>query len=119
MGKNGIVFRNTLLAIISLEIASFIAYSNPGMNPWIFSIASIAIITATVCKLEWGAYLIFTELAIGSFGKLFVLQVGGVELSIRIVLWLIVMSVWLSCAARTRQVAFFHSRFFKPYLILA
>src|SRR3989338_5898595 len=86
----------TFCLIILAEALSFVTFLHPGVNPWVFA-----------------------ELVIGSFGKLFVIQFGGIELSIRVVLWLIVLSVWLAHVVKTRRIAFFHSQFFKPYLALA
>jgi len=120
----------TFSLIILAEALSFVTYLYPAVNPWVFGLVALAALGLAVYKLEWGVYLIFAELAIGSFGKLFVLQISGVELSIRIVLWLIVISVWLARpkqersgglaqVVRTRRIAFLHSQFFKPYLALA
>ena len=109
----------TFCLIILAEALSFVTFLHPGVNPWVFEAVALAALALTVWKLEWGVYLVFAELVIGSFGKLFVIQFGGIELSIRVVLWLIVLSVWLAHVVKTRRIAFFHSQFFKPYLALA
>lgn len=116
-GKKLIAIVSSL--IILTEVLSFVTYLYPVVNPWVFASVALVAWGVTLYKLEWGVCIVFAELAIGSLGKLFVLPMNGGQLSIRIVLWLIIMSIWLAQVVRTRRISFLQSQFFKPYFILA
>ena len=109
MRTNKKVFKNTLIANILLQALSFISFSNPGLNPWIFGIVSIAIIITTVYRLEWGVFIAIAELIVGSLGKMLVLELNGFDISLRMAIWIIVMFVWLAHAVKMRQVSFLKS----------
>lgn len=87
----------------------------PQTSPYIFGIVTLGILYATIQKLEWGVYLVFIELIIGSLGKMFVYD--GV--SIRMILWLVVLAVWGVHAIKEKQIAFFSSKLFKPFALFA
>jgi hypothetical protein len=60
-----------------------------------FFIVSLAGLILALKDVRYGLMLAFAELFIGSMGRLFYLEIGGLTLSVRISLWLIIMSVWL------------------------
>ncbi|MBU2575530.1 hypothetical protein KKF64_00325, partial [Patescibacteria group bacterium] len=119
MIKNKKVFVNTLIAIVLLEALSFIAYSNPWLNPWIFGIVSIAIIIATVYKLEYGVFIAIAELIIGSLGRMMVLELNGADVSLRMAIWIIVLCVWLARVIKKKEISFFKSQLFVPFMMLS
>jgi hypothetical protein len=110
------LFKYSLGLIILIEILSYLAFAFPQTSPWIFGLVSVLAIIMTIYKLEYGVMLIFAELIIGSLGKMFVLEIGGWDITIRMVLWLVVLLVWLAHSIRKRKILFFHSKLFKPYL---
>jgi len=117
-------FKLVFLLIFIFEILSFIAYFFPILNSIIFFIVALIAFLLTLKKLEYGLYILLAELFVGSFGYLFYFSFPGVTLSLRIALWLIVMSVWLAKTLivwyknKKLTVAFRRSAFFEFYLIL-
>ncbi|MDO8582168.1 MAG: O-antigen ligase family protein [bacterium] len=87
-------FYRTFLFIVLFELLSIFGYLLPQFNTiaFFFIVALVALVT--FWKLEYGCYAILAELFIGSKGFLFFWVVGGTMISLRIALWLVVMSVW-------------------------
>lgn len=87
-------FKIISLFIFLAELLSIFGFILPEYN----QIAFLVIVTLTfiisLYKLEYGLLILLTELFIGSKGYLFSLNIAGLNLSIRIAFWLIVMSVW-------------------------
>ena len=115
MDKNKLV-KYTLSLIILSEILSFVTYLNPSFSCWIFGLVSIAIIIITVYKLEYGVFIAIVELIIGSLGKMFILEMNGFDLSIRMVIWVVLLSVWMAQALKRREVSFLRSKLFYSFL---
>lgn len=90
------IFTNTLLFLILAELLSFLGYYYPPVNSLIFFLIIILTIGASLYRLEYGLYVLFAELFIGSFGYIFYFDSGQAKISIRLALWLIIMSVWLA-----------------------
>ncbi|MFH1030171.1 MAG: hypothetical protein V1770_02835 [bacterium] len=87
-------FRLTILLLILAELFSFCAFLYPVFNKVCFIAILIIAIFVSLEKLEYGLYLVFAELFIGSFGYLFFYEAGGINFSLRIGLFLTVFSVW-------------------------
>jgi len=94
--QNNKIFTKTFLLIILAELLSFFGYFYPLINSLTFFIIMILTIYVSLRRLEYGLYVLLAELFIGSFGYLFYFETAGARISIRLALWLIVMSVWLS-----------------------
>lgn len=88
------LFQLVFFSLFSLELVSFIGFVHPSIN----LIASIIILLTglilSLKKLEYGVWMVLAELFIGSKGYLFSISYHNFSLSIRIALWLVVMSVW-------------------------
>jgi len=89
-------FRNTFFLIFLAELLSFLGYYNSGVNSLGFFILALATMFVAFFEIEYGLYILLTELFIGSFGYLFYFETEGLNISIRIAFWLIIMSVWLA-----------------------
>ena len=76
------------------EILSYIGFASSIANPFIFGFFVLTALFVTVYKLEYGILLVAAELLISSFGYLIYLDLNGSRLSLRIILWLIVMAVF-------------------------
>ncbi|MDP2736430.1 MAG: O-antigen ligase family protein [bacterium] len=115
---NNKIIKNTLLFIILAEILSFLGYYWQIINFITFFAIIIITIILALRRLGYGLYILLTELLIGSFGYLFYFENGGLKISLRIALWLIIMSVWLAKAViklvktKKLELNFFRS----PYL---
>lgn len=88
-------------ALLLAEALSFIGYLSPNFNKIGFVIICLATIFLAVKNLRYGLLLVLVELVIGSKGYLFFYEINGAPISIRIAMWLIVMSVWLASIIRT------------------
>ena len=80
--------------IAVLHLVSFAAMTWPFLNTAGFIIIALLGLFFAIKDLRLAILLLFLELLVGSKGYLFSLSVGDFELSIRIALWLIIMSVW-------------------------
>src|SRR3990167_2098650 len=117
-------FRLIFLLILLAELLSFLGYYYQIINWLAFFGLVILTLILTLRRLEYGLYILLTELFIGSFGYLFYFESGGLKISIRLALWLIIMSVWLAKAIlsslKTKRLNsnFLKSDYFNYFLIL-
>lgn len=91
----GPLFRTTFIFVFFAELLSLCAHLVPDFNAVCFFVVLILTLFLTLVKIEYGLGILFAELFIGSKGYLFYLDYDGIMVSIRIALWLIIMSVWL------------------------
>ena len=118
-------YKNIIFIIILAEILSFLGYYYQPVNFIAFFVIAILTFVLSLRRLEYGLYILLTELLIGSFGYLFYFETGGFKISLRIALWLIIMSVWLASAiiklAKTKklELAFFRSSYLFYFIALA
>jgi len=90
------LFRLTFLFIFFAELISLCAFLLPGLMPIVFFIIIFLALGVSFYSLEYGLLILLAELFIGSKGYLFFLEIGGINISIRIAFWLIIMAVWLA-----------------------
>lgn len=89
-------FKLTFLFIFLAELLSLCGYLLPDFNKIGFFIIVITALILSLYKLEYGLYIVLAELFIGSKGYLFAYSYDGLEISLRVALWLAVMAVWLA-----------------------
>lgn len=89
-------FRLVFLMIFLLEIFSLCGWLLPVFNKISFLIILILTLIVSLIKIEYGLLIVLTELFISSKGYLFSWQTPEIEVSIRIGIWLIIMSVWFA-----------------------
>jgi hypothetical protein len=96
--KNILKKQSTLffLLILLAEALSFSGYLWPNMTKVGFVIICLATIFLAVKNLRYALLLMLVELIIGSKGYLFFYEINGAFVSIRIAMWLLVMSFWLA-----------------------
>ncbi len=118
------IFRKTLLFIVLAELLSLSGFLVSEFNSIVFFTIVIITLILSLCKLEYGLWIVLTELIIGSKGYLFFFEYGDLVVSIRIALWLIIMSVWLTKlitnAIKTKKVRleFLKSSYYPYFFIL-
>lgn len=107
---------------ITFFILSFFAYLFPILNSIIFWLIVIGTFALTIKKLEYGVFIVLTELFIGVKGYLFSFDFGGrFILSIRIALFAVVFLIWLFKKSKTfeaNKYNFLYSKFFTPFAVL-
>lgn len=87
--------KNFFIYIFLAELVSLCGYLVPEINTISFLFLILLAFFLIIKKFEYGVYLLVAELFIGSKGYLFSFDYLGINLSIRIAFWLIVMSFWL------------------------
>lgn len=102
----GKYFKTSLLFISFALILSFFAYFFPLFNKVAFFVIVGLTLILTLEKLEYGLYILLAELFIGSKGYLFYFESGGVSVSLRIALFLVIMAVWLYRRIQKRDFKF-------------
>jgi len=116
--------RFIFLFIILAEILSFLGYYYQLINFAAFFAIVILVLILSLYRLEYGLFILLAELLVGSFGYLFYFESGGFKISIRIALWLIIMSVWLAGAliklvkTKRLELDFSRSSYFPYFLAL-
>jgi len=93
---NILKYKKTILIIglLFVELISFLSFLNPSINNLVFLIVFLSVLFAAFYRLEYAVYILFAELIIGSKGYLFSIHFNDVTISIRMAIWLIIMSVW-------------------------
>lgn len=116
-----LILKITAICII-FYILSFFAYLFPILNNIIFWLIIIGAFALTIKKLEYGIFIVLTELFMGVKGYLFSFSLGDkFILSIRIALFAIVFLVWFFRRTKTFEADkynFIKSKFFIPFAIL-
>jgi hypothetical protein len=87
-----------------IETASYFGHIFPDWERLFFIFIAGLILILCLKNIKYGIWAAALELVIGSKGYLFSLDIGGAAVSIRITIWLILISVWAG---------FFLSSFFK------
>ncbi|MFA7702494.1 MAG: hypothetical protein WCX80_03485, partial [Patescibacteria group bacterium] len=81
--------------IFLIELFSIFTFYVPGFNNLATLIIALLVLILTLYRLDYGIFLLLIELFIGSKGYLFYFESQGTQISLRIILWLIVMVIWL------------------------
>ncbi|MCX7779140.1 MAG: O-antigen ligase family protein [Patescibacteria group bacterium] len=109
-----------LLLIVFFELLSFLGYLVPLINRFAFLLISLSFLFLTFWKLEYGIFVLLAELFIGSKGYLFYLPIGPIKISLRMILFSLVMLIWLIGIIRKKyKLNFLHSKFFKFYFLFS
>ncbi|MEA3398141.1 MAG: O-antigen ligase family protein [Patescibacteria group bacterium] len=88
------IFRQAILFIVLAELVSLLVFLLPDLKSAAFFGILIIALALSVLRLDYGIYMALTELFIGSKGHLFSFTIDDFTISIRIGLWIIIMSVW-------------------------
>ena len=88
-------FRFIFLIIFFFELISLSGHLMPQINTLGFFAILLLILIFSLKNLKYGILTALTELFIGGKGYLFFFNIAGVTISIRIAIWLIIMSVYL------------------------
>lgn len=101
--------------LIIFDLLSFVASLNQSWNNIFFCLIIIVFAVLAWHKLSWGLNLILTELIIGSKGYLLALNIGQINISLRIGIFITIFFIWL---IKYRDFSFFKkaNKFLYPYL---
>ena len=112
------IIGGSFAAIAALELLSLASHFWPGLNLLGFGLVLLTTLIVSLISLEWGILIVLAELFIGSQGYLFSLNLGGVSLSLRIGLFLVVLAVWLTKKIKNRDGRLFRAPISYYYLVL-
>ncbi len=104
-------------ALFLVELLSLLAFTRPSLMPAFFVIASVVVLVISLWDLRYGALISLAELFIGGMGYMLVWRVDGLNLSLRMVIFLILLAVGFARMIKDKRIEFWHSRFFTPYLL--
>lgn len=108
-----------IVLLIVSEALSFAGFLVPWIGTIIFFVFSGLFLILSLIKIEYGLYILLTELFIGSKGYIFYFNFGGALVSLRLALFLILMAVWFSRLLEGRfKLNFIKSKNFVFYLLL-
>lgn len=111
------IFKVTFWVILIAEALSLLGYFLPFINKIGFIIAILLVLILSWKKLEWGIYIILTELFIASKGYLFSWPIGNKNISVRLGIFLVFFLVWLIKAIKNKDLSLKKINLFWPYLI--
>lgn len=112
------IFAVTLTAITALEAISYFGYLAEPINQVMFVVLLLAMLALSLWKIEYGLWVVFAELVIGSKGYLFSWPVGEFSLSIRLGLFLVLIFTWVIHLIRQRDMSWCKSIYTKPFILL-
>lgn len=113
------IFKKALLFIISFELLSFLVYSVSGASNFAFIIMIGLFLGIGFINLRLAILIAMVELFIGGMGYLFFYDLGGAQISLRIGIFLVLLSIWVLELAKARGItSFLKSKFLIPYAIL-
>ncbi|MEA1963296.1 MAG: O-antigen ligase family protein [Patescibacteria group bacterium] len=84
-----------MAAIFLVESMSLLGHFYSSIELYAFIILAALFLIFCIIKIEYGLLILLTELFIGSFGRLFVFEFAGKDISIRMAFWLIFLAVWI------------------------
>ncbi|MDO8571227.1 MAG: glycosyltransferase, partial [bacterium] len=111
----------TVGVIILAELLSFLGYGFPLLKLVGFFLFTILALILSLKNLTYGVAFALGELIIGSKGHLFSLPISGVDVSVRVGIFCVVIIAWiLGMAIRKHEdhFSFLKSRFIKWYALL-
>ncbi len=101
-----------LAGIFVAEIFSFLSFYFESLRPFIFLILALAFLLICLYRFELGVYIALIEIFVGSLGSLFFGEIAGVNLSIRMILWIILLAVWIiKYLPRIKKAKIFRSKY--------
>ena len=92
---NSKIFKITFFLLLLAEVLSFWGWKFPIVNSVCFWALAVLVLILSLKKLEYGLYFILAELFVGSFGYIFSFNFGETRISLRMILFLVVMAVFL------------------------
>ena len=107
-----------LIGITVIESLSFFGFLFPMFDRLFFLVILIATMLLSLKKFEYGIYILLTELAIGSKGYLFSLDIGGSAISIRMGIFLIIISTWIWQRIKNNDYILRKNKMIASYLLL-
>lgn len=103
--------RITFLFIFLLEILSFYGWLIPRVGDIVFILTVLGVLALSLKDLRYGIAITFAELIIGSQGYLVSFGVGDLALSLRIGIFLAVMTATALSILRDRKIEFLSSKY--------
>ncbi len=121
---NSSLISKTFLFLVLTELLSFFAWLFPQFNLVCFVIILLLVLILALKKLSYGLYIAFAEIIVGSYGYLFSFNYYHTLISLRVGIFLVIMSAWLIYLLRFSSFKKYYHQlkdfiFIKYYLLLA
>lgn len=111
------IFGLTLTIITLIECISYFGYLAEPINQLFLVLIVLATFALSLRSLEFGLWIVFAELVIGSKGYLFSWPIGDLAVSVRLGIFLAVFLAWVVQLIRQRQLTAWKSNLRTPYLV--
>ncbi len=96
-----------VLGSVFYYLLSFLGHKIPFINTAGFLAISIAIFLLSVKKFELALGLAFLELILSSFGRMFYLDISGLQISLRTAIFVMVVGIWFSRQLTARRIWYY------------
>src|SRR5262245_57517778 len=97
------MFARALIVMAAVEGLSLASFKFPALSLPLLTIAAIFTLYLSWRNLEWGIYILFGELFIGSRGHLLEYNLGFASISLRLVVFAAVFLVWLASLVKNKE----------------
>ncbi len=114
----GKYFKIFFIASVAAIVLSWVGYNFDSVNQVAFGLVCLITLIASLKDLRYGLFIVLAELLIGSKGYLFWLELGGLKVSLRLAIFLILLAVWLIKLFKNKDFPFFRSPLLKPFSVL-
>jgi len=102
---------------LGIYLLSFLGYVFPILNNIIFWLIFFITLALSLKKIEYGTFILLTELFIGVKGYLFSFNIGGFVLSLRIALFVLIFFIWFF-RKKKDKFKFIKTKFFPSFAFL-
>jgi hypothetical protein len=102
---------------LGIYLLSFLGYVFPILNNIIFWLIFFVTLALSLKKIEYGTFILLTELFIGVKGYLFSFNIGGFVLSLRIALFILIFFIWFF-HKKEGKFKFIGTKFFPSFAFL-
>lgn len=96
MKKGNKLFFKVAGILILVEALSYSSYAIPPIGWVALGVSALATLILSLRNITWGLFIVIAEWIIGSQGYIFSMTIDNTAISLRIVLWIIVMAVWFA-----------------------
>ncbi|MDZ7798395.1 MAG: O-antigen ligase family protein [Patescibacteria group bacterium] len=104
--------------LLLIFLLSFIGFIYPWINYTVFWSILILTVFLSFKKLKYGVFLALFELFIGSKGYLFSFPIFDYVVSLRLLIFIVLIAAYLIYLIRKKEIKFLQSNLWFPYLLL-
>ncbi len=115
----GKTFQYALAGLIIIDLLSLAVFFTASAFTLTFWVLSLLFFVLALWRFDYAVMVLLLELFVGAKGQMFSASVGGVTVSLRLILFLLVFSVWVVRALYRRRLRIRHTQQWPWYVAAA